>query len=139
MLLIILDRKSIDAYYNLLPSNSNPTLPQLLGAWVPIRNELKALSQKYNNKSIIFSEIGFCSKRGTNVNPAACIGSELDLNAQAMLYESVYQTFWHLDWFQGIFWWAWETNPSDGGPKDSGFSPNGKPAEQVMLKYNSQQ
>jgi len=129
------DYIGIDAYYRIAPSKPQPSLQDLLDAWVPIKNQLEILSKQYK-RPVIFSEIGYCSKTGANVNPAACEGSILNLTAQEILYESFYQTFWPMNWFEGVFWWAWNTDPNDGGIKDQGFTPNGKLAERVMAKWN---
>ena len=60
------------------------------------------------------------------------------LEEQANSYEAAYRTFWNLEWFDGMFWWLWRTDPWDGHSSDSGFSPVGKPAENVMTKWYSQ-
>ena len=40
-------------------------------------------------------------------------------------------------WFCGVFWWDWSATPSDSGPSNGGFSPNGKLAAKVAQKYYS--
>jgi hypothetical protein len=101
----------------------------------PFRHQVLTKHLRFGKK-VIFSEIGYCSIYGANANPAGCSAGNLDLNAQANLYEAAYEVFWPQDWFAGIFWWAWTTNPQDGGPKDKGFNPLNKPAEKVMAKWN---
>jgi hypothetical protein len=38
-------------------------------------------------------------------------------------------------WLKGIDWWKWPTQLDRGGPKNDDFTPNGKPAEQVVAKW----
>jgi hypothetical protein len=35
-------------------------------------------------------------------------------------------------WWDGAFWWSWETNPNAGGTTDAGFTPQRKLAENVL-------
>jgi hypothetical protein len=38
-------------------------------------------------------------------------------------------------WWDGAFWWNWETNPYAGGPSDAGFTPQNKPAQTILQQY----
>ena len=59
----------------------------------------------------------------------------LDLEEQADCYEALLSESQDENWLAGIFWWNWETNPNAGGPLDSGFTPQNKPAQCVLCKY----
>lgn len=133
------DQIGVDAYYTLDGSNTSPTVDDLVKAWSPIAQQLESLSTQWN-RPLFFAEIGFCSSTGTNSNPAGCggDGAPLNLQAQANAYSAFFQALWGQDWFSGVFWWAWNTDTSNGGPSDTGFSPNGKPAASVMKQYYSQ-
>ena len=37
-------------------------------------------------------------------------------------------------WIRGMYWWKWPTDLSLGGASDPGFTPNGKPAEEVIRR-----
>ncbi|RME01343.1 MAG: hypothetical protein D6814_01685, partial [Calditrichaeota bacterium] len=62
-----------------------------------------------------------------------------DEAAQRTAYEVIFKAFYHRKWLAGIYWWKWPTTLNDGGRNHSGFTPNGKAAEQVVAKwYHSQ-
>jgi hypothetical protein len=128
------DEISVDAYYTLAAGEERPSMAQLVASWQPITAELSQLSQAYSNKPITFAEIGYCSVTGANVNPANNCGNETMLNttAQRNLYEAFFLGVYPQPWLKGVFWWAWATDPANGGVKDASFTPHGKPAEEVM-------
>jgi len=45
---------------------------------------------------------------------------------------------WSQSWFAGGFFWAWSTDPFDGGHCDTGFAVENKPAETIIVQYFSQ-
>eukprot|EP01084_Bolivina_argentea_P088188 159238_1 len=128
-----LDYIGIDAYYQLDPSNSNPSLTDLQNAWKQIIPGLASLSQKYNGKEIIFAEIGYCSNQGTNVEPWNCWDSKTPNSeqAQANCYEAMFNTVYQESWFKGVFFWDWSTDPKDAGASNNGYNPSGKSAAAV--------
>ncbi|CAF1637827.1 unnamed protein product [Didymodactylos carnosus] len=142
-----IDKIGIDAYYHLQTSNDNATVDEIVIAWQQFVPLLDNLAKQWN-KPIIFVEIGYTSAYNTHAHPdhmellayddcsvwALCVF----LEEQANSYEAAYITFWNLEWFDGMFWWLWRTDPWDGHSSDSGFSPVGKPAENVMTKWYSQ-
>jgi hypothetical protein len=36
-------------------------------------------------------------------------------------------------WMKGPFWWAWDVSPPAAG--DTGYNPRGKPAEDVLRRW----
>ena len=104
-----LDYIGIDAYYQLDPSNSNPTLTDLENAWKQIIPGLQSLSEKYNGKEIIFAEIGYCSNEGTNVEPWNCWDSKTanSQQSQSNCYQAMFNTVYQQSWFKGVFFWDW--------------------------------
>lgn len=40
------------------------------------------------------------------------LGPGVDLGSQDEHYEAVFQAFEKTDWFQGVFWWNWVTDPA---------------------------
>jgi hypothetical protein len=121
----------IDPYYALTNKN-DPTLAELKAAWVPLAASMKTLSENWG-KPILFTELGYPSQDGVNQHPWEWqITGAVDLQEQADLYEALFETFFKQDWFAGIFWLAWETDPLQGGPCDRTATPHDKPAEEVM-------
>jgi hypothetical protein len=68
---------------------------------------LRNLSQHWN-KTIIFTEIGYCSGNCT-------MGPQIDMPAQTLWYNSMFFVWKDITWFGGAFWWNWLTDPAFGG------------------------
>jgi hypothetical protein len=130
-----LDYIGVDAYYP-LTRERDPTVEQLEVAWKPHLSRLQALSNHWG-KPIIFTELGYRSLDGANIVPWDWQAQgPVDLQEQADCYLAFFRTFWDkYDWFRGVFWWVWSTNPDEGGPKDTGYTPHGKPAEAILREF----
>ncbi len=61
----------------------------------------------------------------------------VDVREQADLYQAALEVLLGQPWMGGIFWWQWFANPAIGGLEDDGFTPFGKPAEQVLKTFYS--
>lgn len=51
---------------------------------------------------------------------------------QAAAYEAVFRAFSGRSRFRGMYWWQWPSSGRGGGPRDSSYTPMGKPAQQVV-------
>jgi hypothetical protein len=128
------DAIGVDAYYALTDHN-DPTLDELKAAWEPLAAALKTLSENWG-KPILFTEIGYPSLDGANRQPwNGQVSKVVDLQEQADLYQALFETFFNQDWFAGVFWWSWETDPLQGGPCDTTDTPHDKPAEAVLRTW----
>jgi len=128
-----LDFISVSAYFDLTGSSS-PTIDELKSAWEPYKKVLRALSA-YFEKDIVFGEIGYSSRDGTNIhpwqyNPAAPV----DLQEQADCYEAALETFYNEPWFKGMYWWARYWDPA---LDDNGFDIFNDPAESIVRQWYS--
>jgi len=134
----------VDGYFELNVSAVTASVDQLVQAWQPIIQELKALNVKWN-KSVMFTEVGYTSSYQTHLHPAQMVLQAYDdcsvwtlcvnLQDQANCYESLFLALYPLDWFLGAHFWLLRTDPEDGGRADSGFGFVNKPAEAIMQKY----
>jgi hypothetical protein len=126
----------IDAYYPLTDSNDS-NLAQLTAAWNSRANSIQTWrNANWPDKQVIFTEVGYGSFNGANRWPWAGPGSfALDLNEQADCYKALLTACTSRNWWKGVFWWMWETDPNIGGPTDRSHTPHNKPAEQVMSSY----
>ena len=113
----------------------------LLRLWEGIEVQLAALHAKFN-RSIIFSEMGYCSGdsgRCFRNMPADEVPSlrttNASLEAQAVQYEAALKAFSKHAWWLGVFWWNWATDPSFGGRGNSCMDPKFKPAEDVLRRW----
>ena len=61
--------------------------------------------------------------------------TEDDLQTQVNCCEAFFQTFWKKDWVLGAYFWKWFPKSRQGRVYGKGFSPQNKPAEQVMSKW----
>jgi hypothetical protein len=124
----------VDAYYP-LSEISNPSLEELKAAWDPHVQELSSLAAKWR-KPIILTEIGYRSLDGASMHPWDWqIEGRVDLQEQEDCYRAAFESLSDESWFAGIFWWSWSPDPFEGGPDDTGYSPHGKPAEDVLRSW----
>ncbi len=132
-----LDAIGVDAYYPLTGS-ANPTIDQLKTAWEPQVALLESLSLKWD-RPVIFTEAGYQSTDGTNREPwGTSTENGLDLQEQADCYQALIETFGPKGWWQGIFWWGGQVEPTEGGLVNQNFSIYGKPAEDVVRAFYDQ-
>lgn len=98
---------------------------------------IESVVKKYK-KPLLLTEIGFTSAEKPWQEPHKNDRrAPVDLQAQAACYEAIFQAFWQEDWFYGMYWWKWPSYLKDGGPDDSEFTPNSKPAEKVVKSWFS--
>lgn len=133
-----LDAIGIQAYFP-LTDDADPTAEALTAAWQPHLEAIAALQARVG-KPVIFTEAGYRSwpdaaarpwewpERG---RPAA-----VDPALQERLYEALFRTFWHREWFAGVYWWKWyPQHARAGGPADADFTPQNKPAARVIAAW----
>ncbi len=125
------DAIGVDAYYPLARGNA-PTVDELTKAWEPIVARLEALSWRWS-RPVVLTEIGYRSVDGACRQPWEWqTRGRVDTREQVDGYQAALSTFLGRPWFAGIYWWSWSPDPREGGPKDDGFTPRGKPAESVL-------
>ncbi|HEX5472684.1 MAG TPA: hypothetical protein VFW73_12410, partial [Lacipirellulaceae bacterium] len=132
-----LDYIGIDAYFPIASSN-NTTLSGLTTAWQNQANAIDAwrTSSGLSDKQVLFTEVGYQSADGAAKSPAGVGGSPtVDLQEQADAYHALLSVMTTKSWWDGAFWWNWDTNPYAGGVNDSGFTPQNKPAQTVLQQY----
>jgi hypothetical protein len=131
----------VDAYFPIAPDTPTPTYDQLRAAWIPISQNLKRLSEKYN-KHLIFTEIGYPSQHGSNVKPNKWdINVATNYTIQSICYKAFFEgmAVEHSDWFKGVFWWAWWTDPLAGLDYSNLYTPQNKPVLEVLREYYNNQ
>ncbi|MBV9266121.1 MAG: hypothetical protein JO061_08135 [Acidobacteriaceae bacterium] len=134
-----LDLIGIDGYFP-LTKFGDPSVAQLAAAWSRNLNGsnlvevIQNLSSAFN-KPVIFTEIGYRSITGTNTRPwDAALTGVYDPAAQANCYQAFFEVWSNFSaWMQGAFWWDWPV----AGPlsMDTGYSPRGKPAGEVVTNW----
>lgn len=127
-----IDFIGIDAYFP-LSETKTPTLEVLQEAWQPHKMKIKELSVS-TNKKILFTEYGYRSMDYTAKEPWDSSRSDaVNLKAQKIALQAIYNEFWNEEWFAGGFLWKWFHNYKEvGGLKNSRFTIQNKPAEAVV-------
>lgn len=129
-----LDAIGIDAYYALTLTKS-PTTAQMSLGWTPNVAYLSVMAATWN-KPIIITEVGYMSVDGTNILPGDwSLQGAVDLQEQADAYQALFNSLQGQPWWHGVFWWAVNTDPNQGGAQDHGYSFHNKPAETVLRRY----
>ncbi len=130
-----LDYVGIDAYFPLVEDKPRPTFEEIKKGWEPVVKDIETF-QKTVNKPIIFPEAGYCSAEWTAKTPWEYMASgKVDLALQADCYRALLETFWDKSWFYGVYWWRWGTDTRFGGPNNRGFSPQNKPAKDIVKEW----
>jgi len=130
-----LDLIGMTTYYK-LADQPDPSLETLVQSWQPIRKNILAWQRK-KSRPLIFTEVGWCSQEGSAIEawnyyrsrkttPAA-------LQEQKNLYLAFLQAWDDAPEVGGVIWWEWTIY--QGGPADVGYTPRGKPAEEVLRDW----
>lgn len=129
-----LDYAGVDAYFP-LANKPGRSVEQLKTAWTEHRDRLRAWQAKIN-RPVLFTEIGYRSVNNAAIQPWEYQKrGQVALQEQANLYQAVMETFWPESWFYGLYWWQWRTCPPRDPKNDDQFTPQGKPAWQVLREY----
>ncbi|MEX0313372.1 MAG: glycoside hydrolase TIM-barrel-like domain-containing protein [Allomuricauda sp.] len=128
-----LDFIGVDAYFP-LSEKQHPTKEELSSGWQRWKTKLEDLSKQYN-KPTLFTEFGYRSMDYTAKKPWLVDRNEMDVNleGQANATQAIFDEFWNEDWFAGGFVWKWFIHhDKSGGTSDNRFTPQNKPAENVI-------
>jgi len=128
-----LDFIGIDAYFP-LSDEKTPTVEQLRQGWQEHKEKMKTLSLAMD-KPVLFTEYGYRSNDYTAKRPWLMDHSYEDVNleAQSNATKAILEEFWQEDWFAGGFVWKWFVDHEKaGGSRDNRFTPQNKPAQEVI-------
>jgi len=134
-----LDFIGVQAYFPLTKID-NPPIDTLKAGWKPHFEAIEKVSKAFN-KPVVFTEIGYRASANASIEPwiwprrSPEPPTEDDLQTQVNCYEAFFQTFWKKDWVLGAYFWKWFPKARQGRVYGKGFSPQNKPAEQVMSKW----
>jgi len=131
-----LDYIGIDAYFP-LSEEKDPTVQQLKKKWEKHKEIIKKHSDSIHKK-ILFTEFGYRSIDYTTHKPwdADYTKKNINLKAQSIAIQSLFEVFWNEKWFAGGFLWKWFIDYQNVGGKDNNrFTPQNKPAELIVKKH----
>lgn len=133
-----LDFIGIDAYFPITESKT-PTIQEFEEGWKPYKKEIYNISKDFN-KPILFTEYGYRSVDYAGRKPweSNRIQGQVNLQAQANGLQAIHNQFWKEEWFAGGFVWKWFLNHEKvGGAKNNRFTPQNKPAEELLEKLHA--
>jgi len=133
----------VDAY-NTLTLNVEPSVAELTCAWSYWFDVLECdLAARHPGRPVWLAEIGVRSARGAARlswcfdDPCGGLvdGRTVDLAGQANFYRAALLAAGNRPWLEGMLWWAWNADPAGAyvGPTD--FTPQGKPAADVLTEF----
>ncbi len=104
-------------------------------ALILIRNNLRNFSA-IHQKSFLITEVGYRSANGTTQRPYDHNSNDtLDLQEQEDAYQTFLTVFGENEfWVEEIAWWSLDPLLQGGGI-DTGYSPFGKPAFDVLKSF----
>ena len=129
-----LDYIGINAYFP-VSADKTPSIEEVKENLTPIKNNMLSFSDSLN-KQVIFTEYGYRSVDFSGVNPWESNRSDaVNEYAQSNCLEGFYQCFWKEENILGGFLWKWFHNQSKaGGNENSGYTPQNKNSEKLILK-----
>jgi hypothetical protein len=134
-----LDYIGIDAYFP-LSDVKTPTVAHLEEGWAKHKKEIMGIQQKFQ-KPVLFTEFGYRSVDYNAKKPWEFhrLQGSVNLQAQANGLQAIHNQFWNEDWFAGGFLWKWfHRHDKVGGENNNRFTPQNKPAEELIKKLYAQ-
>ena len=135
----MLDFIGIQAYFE-LSDEPNPTNAMLSRGWEPHKQTLSVLSARID-RPILFTEIGYRNVADAAAKPWRWpsrdeIGQVTPNNdLQAQLYTVFFDEVWNESWFSGAILWKWHGDRERRRTASLGFTPQGKPAEDIIRQW----
>ena len=133
-----LDAIGVQAYFP-LSEERVPSVAELTHAWTPHAERIARVATSFD-RSVIFTEVGYRSVVSTAARPwewgMYFPFERVSKEAQVNCYQAMFDTFWNKPWFGGLYVWTWYPYAEpNSGYLGRGFTPMGKPAENVMARW----
>jgi hypothetical protein len=132
-----LDMVGLNAYWSLSKSDGGKNVPlaEIKERWKDIQAELFPFLNKVH-KPLMFIEIGWFSMANCAREPWDYTKTDtepVDLEIQKKLYQGFFESWWGNPLLGGFSIWEWP--PNAGGAEDKGYTPEGKPALDVLKEW----
>ncbi len=130
-----LDFVGIDFYTSITDDIDNPmSYEKAMFTMKQIINQIEKISKRYS-KNVILTEIGIQSVKGALQKPwdyqlGRQTDAVIDNEGQKFYYNIMLNSFTPKIWFEGFFWWEWESVISDY--EKTNFTPRNKPAAELL-------
>ena len=130
------DYIGVNSYYP-LSDLDNPTDQDLLAGAKAVVKKMEQVHKKHK-KPILITEIGYPNSPAPWKLPyqeyRRAAPSPED---QARCYQAMISALSGVKWVKGIYWWKWPSYLDRGGVNHRGFTPNRKPAADVVTEWFS--
>jgi hypothetical protein len=133
----------IDAYYSVAVGPNDPErfMTCAWSHWLDLIE--RQIVEVHPDKPVWLTELGVRSAHGAARLPWCyndpCFflvdGHTVDLGQQANYYRAALRAAGARPWLQGMFWWAWNADPDAPYLGDTDYSPQGKPAQDVLAEF----
>lgn len=124
------DYIGVTGYFELSKRN-DASESELTRAWQAARTKLLAFARRHG-KPLWITEVGYPSQDGAATQPWNYTRTaKVDVEEQRRCY-AAFIAAWSSTRLAGVFFWSWH---GSGGPKDTGYTPRGKPAEQLLRRW----
>ena len=105
---------------------------EMVNEWKKIRADIETW-RRAAGLDIIVTEIGYPSRTGAAADPWNYDApGEADPEAQRRAYRAFRESWKGDPHLRGVYFYIWW---GDGGPADTGYTPRGKPAEEVLREW----
>jgi len=131
-----LDYIGIDAYFP-VSDKQTPTVQDCKDGWESFKSEIREISEQMK-KPVLFTEFGYKSTDFTAMAPwkSDRETDNVNLEAQSNAIHALFDEFWNEEWFAGGFLWKWyRDHKKAGGENNTKFTPQNKPAENIVKTY----
>jgi Glycoside Hydrolase Family 113 len=131
----LLDYIGVDFYYP-LSTDDAPSDESLRAGFAEALARVRAVAER-ERKPVLLTEIGYASTRSPWKSPHASDREPVPSpEAQARVYDvALAGVAGETKWIRGMYWWKWPSDLERGGNEDRGFTPNGKPAEEIVRRW----
>ncbi len=130
-----LDYIGIDAYFP-ISEQQLLTASVLKNGWEKHKQAIKAIHAK-TGLPVLFTEYGYRSTDYNAKEPWKEIKAPVNVDNQTKALEALYKQFWTEPWFAGGFLWKWYDNSNVGEANINDYTPQYKPAEDLIRKVYS--
>jgi len=128
-----LDLVGMNSYWK-LGKDRTVTVDGIKQRWSEIQADLIPFLQRVK-KPLMFLEVGWCSMANAAHEPwdYTKLEEPIDLELQKRLYEGFFESWYGSPHLGGFSVWEW--TPGEGGADNRGYTPEGKPAEEVLREW----
>lgn len=131
-----LDYVGVQGYFPLSEEEA-PSLEALRAGWRSHQQALKEVHDR-TGQPVLFTEVGYRNASSAAEAPwrwpeRDASSASVDSALQARCYRAFFSTVGRAPWLAGAIIWKWHPEPEREHP--NGFSPQGKPAEQVLRRW----